>query len=135
MKSESVTSLFVLVTFIFIFGCSRTTSPTDLENKKDLITRAWKGENIFMIAVGDSFRKAGDLVLRFEFKNDGSYFLSQASFSHIGETERWQLEDNGSSIRLTQDTIRNEVFLIVELNSSRFILGDTTSRGYSLVPF
>jgi hypothetical protein len=132
MRSKPALGLSALLLSCLFLGCSE--SPTDLENTRDLITRAWRGETFFTITVDDSSFVARDLVLRLEFMADGNYYLSRASNSSGGRVGRWNLEDNGRQVKFSIDTTYAEVFPIVVLTTTRLVLGDTTSRGYSLVP-
>ncbi len=134
MKPKSTSSSLVLLYFALIVGCTHDNSPTDSQNKTNLITRAWTGETFFTVTVADTARRFKDVVLLLEFKTDGTYFLSKISDSNPGKQGNWNLEEEGAKIKMSLDPAHPDVFSIVELNSARFVIGDTNSYGYSLVP-
>lgn len=130
-------ALLIFVT-ILLFGmvcvaCTES-SPTDLEAKTEMLTRSWKGEEFFLITIDDSTFLGKDFVVTFDFSSDGSYFLYQYTMSSYGRIGQWKFEDQGGSISLSADHGYSEVFDIRELTSSLFVMGDTNSRGYRLVP-
>ena len=129
-KLSSFILLFFILCCLFL-GCSD--SPTDIQDKTDLIIREWKGEEFFLIVVNDSTFTGKDFVETFEFKNDGSYFLYKYSMSSMGIIGQWVLEDDGDRIKFSQDDANFDVFSIVELSPKSFVFGDTTLHGYKLV--
>ncbi len=132
MKSKSSLFLTSVIFCLFLIGCSD--SSTDSQNKTDLITRSWRGEEFFLIPRNDSTFRGKDLVETLEFRKDGSYFLYQYTMSSMGEVGQWKLEENDNQLRLTRKGTVSEVFSITQLNSTSFVLGDTNSRGYKLFP-
>ena len=123
---------FISVIFgLFLSGCADST--TGPQSKIDLITRAWRGEEYFLIYNDATFR-AKDLVETLEFKKDGSYFFYKHTMSSMGIVGQWYLEGNGNHLRLQRDASNSEVFPITNLSSTSFVLGDTNSRGFKLVP-
>jgi hypothetical protein len=133
MRPKSALMLTLVFLGSLFLGCSE--SPTDTQKTRDLIARAWKGETFFPVTVHDSLFVARDLVLRLEFMAEGSYYLTRASNSMGTRTGKWTLEDNGTQLRFFLDSTQTEVLPIVVLTTTRLVLGDTASRGYSLVPF
>ena len=108
------------------------------DTKTILAARLWKGESFILLSNGVTSQIIKDMVLRFEFKLDGSCSLSQASYSVTNVSGVWRLENNDSTIVFTLNrsvgTI-TETLPIKELSNSRFVFGDTTQYGYSLIPF
>jgi hypothetical protein len=128
----------IIITLILLIGCKETDTATGVESKAALATRSWKGQSFTKLSIGDSSRVIKDIVLLFDFKNDGSCNLSQASYSVSSISGQWEIDNDGKNITLTmkrpQATV-TEKLAIVDLTSSRFVFGDTTIYGYSLVPF
>ena len=132
MVSKAVVAVSTVFVCCLSFECSEPRS--DFETTKDLIARAWRGETFFTVSVDDTSFVARDLVQRFEFLSDGTYYLSRASNSSGGRTGTWSLGDNGRQVELSLGGADVEIFPIVVLTRAQLILGDTTSRGYSLFP-
>ena len=134
MKLNASSRLLPIFLVSLTFALCTETSPTDLEIKTRMLVRTWMGEEFFTITRTDSAFLRKDYVATFDFRNDGSYFLFEYSMSGPGKVGQWRLEDNGNRISLTEGESYSEVFPIHKLNASSLVLGDTTSRGYSLVP-
>jgi hypothetical protein len=134
MKLKIFLILFSFLALVLTSGCSDQNSPSDVQNKANMITRSWAGDKFFTVSSGSTLRVAKDLVLLMEFKSDGSFQLVYAIDSGPGRGGNWKLEGDGNVIRLTSDTLHSGIFTIVELSSSRFVFGDTSSNGYSLFP-
>lgn len=128
----------ILTASCFHVGCNDTVAPAVPESKTALAARSWKGLSFARLTLGDTSRIVTDIVLLFDFKNDGTCTLSQASYSVSSISGSWNFDDNGNSISLTlkrpQATV-TEILSIVELTPYRFVIGDTTVYGYSLVPY
>lgn len=128
----------ILAASCFHVGCNDTVAPAVPESKTALAARSWKGQSYVRLTFGDSSRIVKDIVLLFDFKNDGTCSLSQASYSMSSISGSWSIDDRGNSISLTmkrpQATV-TEILSIVDLTPHRFVIGDTTVYGYSLVPF
>ena len=134
MKINASSRLLPIFLVSLTFALCTETSPTDLEVKTRMLVRTWTGEEFFTITRTDSAFLRKDYVATFDFRNDGSYFLFKYSMSGPGKVGQWKLEDNGNRISLAEGESYSEVFPILELNTGSLVLGDTTSRGYSLVP-
>jgi hypothetical protein len=127
----------ILISFILLIGCSDNETSAGIESSTALAARSWKGQSYVKLIIGDSSRVMKDLVLLFDLKKDGSCTLSQASYSMSNIPGQWKIDAEGKHITLTlnrpQATV-TEILAIAELSSSRFVFGDTTMYGYSLVP-
>ena len=130
MRTKNSLFLTSVIFSLFLSGCADSTGP---QSKIDLITRPWKGEEYFPIYGNPTFR-AKDLVETLEFKKDGSYFFYKYTMSSMGIAGQWNLEGNGNQLRLTRDAAHSEVFPITHLSSASFVIGNTNSRGFKLVP-
>jgi hypothetical protein len=120
-----------------LFGCKETSSPTEIETKKSLVARSWQGDNYEIFTYHDSSRVVKDPVLEYAFNKDGSCALSQATYSVSSISGQWNINGDGKSIVITLNRPTGKVtetLPIVDVSSTRFIFGDTTSHGYSLVP-
>ena len=117
-----------------LLGCSD--SPTDIENTTNLITRVWKGESFSAVTIEDTLFLARDLITQLEFKKDGNYHVSRASNSTMtGRNGTWSLDGNGQRVKMFLGATHVEELPIILLSNTRLVLGDTTTHGYSLVPF
>jgi hypothetical protein len=134
MRFDNVSRLFPLLLLGLVCASCTETSLTDLEVKKQILTRSWTGEEFFLITASDSTFRGKDYVATFDFRNDGSYFFYRYSMSSLGRIGQWRLEDNGNRLSLSEDQGYSEVFAVRELTSTSLVLGDTNSRGYKLVP-
>ena len=135
MKSSLL--IFSIICAVLLFGCSESNSPTELETINNLATRSWKGDNFEIFTYQDTSRVVKDIVLEFTFNKDGSCNLSQATYSVSSISGQWHINSDGKSIVITLNRPTGKVtetLPIVELRSSHFTFGDTTSHGYSLVP-
>lgn len=131
MRTKNSLILISVIFTLFLSVC--TDSSTGPQSKIDLITRSWRGEEYFLIYTDSTFR-VKDLVETLEFKSDGSYFFYKPTMSSMGVIGQWKLEGNGNQLRLTRDTEHSEVLPITHLSSASFVIGDTNSRGFKLVP-
>jgi hypothetical protein len=134
VKSDTLSRLVPIVFLGLVYGSCNQTSPTDLEVKKQLLTRSWTGEEFFLITTTDSTFRGKDFVATFDFRSDGSYFLYKYAMSSLGRTGEWALDEGGTRISLNEGQSYSEVFPIRELTSTSLVLGDTGSRGYKLIP-
>jgi len=134
MKLSIILILLSFITLCFVSGCSSQNSPTDVQNKANIITRSWSGDKFFTYLSGGTLRVAKEWIVLMDFKTDGGFQLIYAIDSGPGRWGNWNLEKDGNVIRLTSDSLHTGVFSVVELSSSRFVFGDTSSSGYSLVP-
>ena len=117
-------------------ACSDDPSPTGPVTRAKLLARYWSGDEFFMLNVESKQFRAKDLVQELTFASDGSYYFYKPSMSTIvGRSGVWILENFGASLRLVDQTGHSESFVIQELTSDALILGDTTSRGFALVPY
>jgi hypothetical protein len=132
---------FIFFLFLFLFamlpGCSESTSPAESVTTASLVTRSWKGESFILLTTGQTARIVKDAVIIFEFKKEGTCVLSQASWSISSVSGQWKLDNDDKNVVLTLNRPMGtvtEILPIKELNTTHFILGDTTVYGYSLVP-
>lgn len=127
----------LIISIILLTGCSDNETSAVVESPTSLAARSWKGQSYVRVTIGDSSRVMKDLVLLFDLKKDGTCTLSQASYSMSNVPGQWNIDTEGKHITLTLNrppATVTEVLAIGELSSSRFIFGDTTMYGYSLVP-
>jgi len=134
MKFVSFFRLLSFITFYFIYGCTSQNSPSNIQSKANMIVGSWSGDKFFTYWSGDTLRVAKNWITQMNFKADGSFHLIYATDSGLGRGGNWNLENDGNVIRLTSDSLHTGIFAIVELSSSRFVFGYTSSNGYSLVP-
>ncbi len=134
MKIIPISLLLSLISLLFTSGCSEKESLTDAQVKTNLITRSWMGEEFFMITFGDSSVRGRDFVGAFDFRKDGSYYYYTFSMSSPGWIGNWNFEDNGNRIRLVRNDMYIEEYTITHMSAISFILGDTNSHGYKLIP-
>jgi len=137
MEKTIFSYVCLLLCIYFLIGCKKDSSPTDVENKTNLITHSWKGYNYEIFTYQQSSRVVKDSVLSFEFKSDGSCTLSQITFSVMYLAGQWNFENGANNIHLTlnkQPSPTSEVLPIIELTTNRLMIGDTASHGYYLVP-
>ncbi|MFA6455642.1 MAG: hypothetical protein WCW40_02380 [Bacteroidota bacterium] len=120
-----------------LLSCDDEGSPAANALKTSLATRQWKGESFATLNIGGSSRVVKDVVLSFDFRNDGGCSLSQASMSVSSVAGEWRLENEGKNLILTLHrsfgTV-TEYLTVKELTATRFVIGDTTVYGYSLIP-
>jgi len=135
MKSKFISLLLVFVPLCFVPGCADDTPVGDSDNKVNLLTRSWYGEEFFTITLADTSFKAKDRVSELSFARDGSYhFYKNTMSSSTGQNGHWAFASGEDSLKLTRDTIYAETFFLTSLTSSALVLGDTNTRGFALVP-
>ncbi len=114
-------------------SCNRS-SPTAVETPEHLRIRTWSGVEFFLIAMSDTTIHGRDFVETFEFRSDGSYFYYKPSMSSLGRIGQWELNDHADTLTLSAGDTYAEAFAIRSLTATALVLGDTLTRGYSLIP-
>ena len=134
MKALVIFKQIAVLSLIFSAACTHESSPADIQSKITLIARSWTGDRFDSYSSGDTLRVAKTWIVRMDFTADGSFHLVYAIDSGPGRWGQWRLGDNGNIVRLTADSLHTGDFPVVELSPSRFVFGDTTCYGYSLIP-
>jgi hypothetical protein len=135
MKSKFAQLFLAFVPLCFLVGCTDETSVGNLDDKVNLLARAWYGEEFSTITLSDTSFRAKDMVAELSFASDGSYhFYKYTMSASTGQNGRWAFASGGDSLKLTRDTTYAETFSIRSLTLSNLVLGDTNSRGFALVP-
>lgn len=133
MRCDNLSRLVPILLLGLVCASCTQTSITDLEVKKQMLTRSWMGEEFFLIAARDSTLRAKDYIAIFDFRSDGSYLFYKYTMSSL-DSGQWRLEDDGNRLSLSEGQGYSEVFPVRQLTSTSLVLGDTNSRGYKLVP-